>query len=499
MTVTDPPPGETGQRDSRPASTREWLVSLGWVAAGKWGVQIFSWTCSIVIARVLSPEDFGLVNMTTVIIGIASLIAEAGIGAAILNLPDLEESEIRQMNSLSAVLGIAVSGLLIGGSSFVASFYSRREVGLLLSIMSLPLILSSVRAVPNALLQKTLRFKLLSMIDAAQGLAQVSVTLALALAGFGYWSLVLGSIVAALLSTVGTLWAGHVGFELPRFAGLRHIARFSSAVLLSNLSWFAYSRADFVVAGKMLGAMALGHYSLAWNLAMVPSDKVNSVLTRVAPGFLAQHGASVEGIRRDLCRLTKGIALLVVPAGIGLALVAEVFVATLLGEKWRASANPLRYLSIYLVFSGLSVVVPQAAVSAGRPSLSMFASFLKLLVLPVAFYIGSSWGAEGIALAWLIAGIPTTVPLYVSTFRHLHLSLWEYFSALKTPFAATGIMTIIVGVVNLVIAHKLSPALSLMVQVSAGATAYLAVVVWREPVLTNKVTRAVRQKIFAAS
>jgi PST family polysaccharide transporter len=149
------------------------------------------------------------------------------------------------------------------------------------------------------------------------------VTLVLALYDFRYWSLALGSIAGSMVSTIATLFVAGQPFAWPRTADLSHFASFSSAVLVGNLSWFAYSNADFIIAGKVLGATALGYYSLAWTLAIAPSDKIAVVITKVAPGFFAKHMASIEGIRRDVCRLSKGIALLIFPLAVGFALVSN--------------------------------------------------------------------------------------------------------------------------------------------------------------------------------
>ncbi len=486
-------PADEHPKGPAPASNREWLTSIGWTAAGKWGAQLFSWACSLLIARLLAPDDFGLLTMTVVFLGLVSLLAEAGIGSAVLNLPQLNSSQIRQLNTIS--IGFSASGALtvLATSRAVAAFFGRPELVQLLSAMSIPLLLSGMRAVPNAVMQKALRFKLLSGLDALQALVQALVTVALAYCGFGYWSLALGSISGAVVSTAITVWLSGPGLERPRKGQLSHLASFSSAVLVSNLSWFAYANADFIIAGKMLGAAALGHYSLAWNLAVAPSDKIGVVITKVTPGFLARHSASHEGIRRDVCRLTKGTSMLVSPLAIGLALVADTFVATVLGDKWLPAIAPLRYLCVYLLFAALFTVLPQAAVSAGKPSLSMFASLLKLVVLPVAFYIGSHWGAKGIAVAWLGAGLPATLPLYILLFRLIHLPVWEYLRATRTAFLGTCFMAIMVVCARALLSSTVAPMVSLVTQIAVGCVAYAVATLYLEPQIRTMITSRMRR------
>jgi teichuronic acid exporter len=474
-----------------PASNRQWLTSIGWTAAGKWGTQLLSWVCSLVIARLLSPDDFGLLSMTTVFLGLVALLAEAGVGASVVNLPKLTESHLRQLNSLSIGFGGIGVVIILFSRTLIAEFFKRPELLTLLPVMSLPLLFSSLRAVPNALLQKGLRFKLLSSIEVVQSLTQTVVTLALALYGFRYWSLALGSIAGSIVSTVATLWVAGQRFERPRAADLSHFASFSSAVVIGNLSWFAYSNADFIIAGKVLGATALGYYSLAWTLAIAPSDKIAVVITKVVPGFFAKHLLSLEGIRYDVCRLSKGIALLIFPLAAGLALVADTFVAIALGPKWSPAVAPLRYLSIYLAISALFTVLPQAANSSGRPSIGMHSSLLKLLVMPAAFYIGSHWGAEGIALTWLIVGLPITIPLYIWVFRHIGLTFREYFTALRTPLIGTGLMAGAVLLTRL-LSFGSHSVLLLTAQVVIGGAVYILTTGYLEPRWRHAVLSRVR-------
>src|SRR4051794_36588047 len=111
-----------------PASNRQWLTSIGWTAAGKWGTQLLSWVCSLVIARLLSPDDFGLLSMTTVFLGLVALLAEAGVGASVVNLPKLTESHLRQLNSLSIGFGGIGVVIILFSRTLIAEFFKSPEL-----------------------------------------------------------------------------------------------------------------------------------------------------------------------------------------------------------------------------------------------------------------------------------------------------------------------------------------------------------------------------------
>jgi teichuronic acid exporter len=461
-------------------TNRDWFSGMAWTAIGKWSAQLFSWVCTLIISRLVSPDDFGLLTMTTAFLGFVSLMAEAGIGMAVVNQPLLERSEIRQLNCVSIAFAGCGFLLVLSMSPMVAAFFERPELVRLLWLMGIPLTTAGLRAVPNALLQKALRFKLLSGIELAQGVTQALTTLVLAYIGLGYWALALGAVTGSVIATAILVAHAWPGVEWPRWSRLGGSAKFSSMVLLSNLAWYAYGNADFITAGKVLGATALGYYSLAWSLALAPGEKVGAILSKVAPGLLAKNAASVDGIRRDVCKLTKGIAIVVFPLAIGLALTSDVFVLGVLGRKWEPAIVPLRILCLYLAGFCIFSVLSQAAMAAGKPSYAMYSSVLKLVLLVPGFYYGSQWGPSGIALVWLLVGVPSTLPLYWMVFRHIKLGMRTYGNSLKTASAATAVMAIAVFAVRLLF-HSLPPVWSLVLQVGTGGAVYVSGVLLLEP------------------
>jgi teichuronic acid exporter len=473
-----PQPGREGV--ATPTTNRDWLSGIAWTAGGKWSAQLFSWVCTLIISRLVTPDDFGLLTMTTAFLGFVTLMAEAGIGMAVVNQPLLDRREIRQLNFLSISLAGCGFVLVLSTSTMVAGFFKRPELVKLLWLMGIPLGAAGFRAVPNALLQKALRFKLLSGIELAQSVTTALTALVLAYLGLGYWALALGAVAGSVTATTLLVARAWPGVEWPRWSRLSGPARFSSMVLVSNVAWYAYGNADFVVAGKMLGATALGYYWLAWSLALAPGEKVGAILSKVAPGLLAKNAASIEGIRRDVCKLTKGISIVVFPMAAGLALTSDVFVLGILGRKWEPAIVPLRILCIYLAGFCIFNVLAQAAMAAGKPSYAMYSSVLKLVLLAPGFYYGSHWGPRGIALVWLLVGVPSTIPLYCMVFRHIGLSWSKYGTALRTASAATAAMALAVSGLKLPLG-ALAPVWSLVAQVATGGAVYVGAVLLLEP------------------
>ena len=246
---------------------RALLHGVAWTAAAKWAAQVLSWASWLIVARLLSPEDYGLVGMATIYLGLITLLSEFGLGTAVLVVRDLRPEQISQLNGLAVLLGLA--SML--ASSMVAislgRFFHAPQLPLVVVAMSTTFVITSFKTVPLALLQRDLRFKALALIDLSQALVLAISMVGFAVAGFRYWTLVGGGVVGALISTGAIVGLRHAPFAWPRPKSLKRAMTLSSDVLISRLFWYASANADFLVAGRILGKTALGFYNFAWALA----------------------------------------------------------------------------------------------------------------------------------------------------------------------------------------------------------------------------------------
>jgi O-antigen/teichoic acid export membrane protein len=322
-------------------------------------------------------------------------------------------------------------------------------------------------------LQKELRFKLLSVIEATKAVFAALVALGLAWMGLGYWALVGALVAGTVYSTLAELvWARHE-FSWPRMRELGKVLRFSSHVISSRLSWYCYNGADFLVAGRLLGAAPLGLYSMARSTASIPLEKVTGLITSVTPAFFSSVQHDRAALRRYLLSISQSIALLVFPMTVGLALVAEDLVAVLLGEKWAATVVPLQLLSVYVAFRCLVVVLPQLMFVTGQSRFNMYHSACVLLVLPIGFVLGSRWGVVGISVVWASLYPVLELPALWRVFRSVGLGFRDYIRALVPPASSVAVMALAVLAVRSWMSALPATWLVLTIEVIAGAIAYL--------------------------
>src|SRR5213083_2317392 len=180
---------------------RALLHGVAWTAAAKWAAQVLSWASWLIVARLLSPEDYGLVGMATIYLGLITLLSEFGLGTAVLVVRDLSVEQINQLNGMAVLLGLA--GVLASCAAAIplGHFFRAPQLPLVVVAMSSTFVITSFKTVPFALLKRDLRFKALALIDLSQALVLAISMVAFAVVGFRYWTLVCGGVVGALVST----------------------------------------------------------------------------------------------------------------------------------------------------------------------------------------------------------------------------------------------------------------------------------------------------------
>lgn len=296
--------------------------AVAWTATVKWLTQLVTWGMTVVVARLLVPSDYGLVGMAAIYINLFNLFSEFGIGTAVVTLRDLTEDQVSQLNTLSFLFGLIGFSISAAVAIPLGRFFHAPKLPLVIIVLSVGFIISGIRTVPSSLLQKELRFKLLALIEGSQSVVQALVTLVLAFFGFGYWALVLGILSFSITPTCLILIWRRQSFALPRFASIRRAVHYSRHVVIGRLCWASYNDSDFIIAGRVLGEAPLGAYTLAWTLAHTPLEKLTTLVNRVTPSVFAKIQTDSETLRRYLRNITCGMALLVFPATIGMALVA---------------------------------------------------------------------------------------------------------------------------------------------------------------------------------
>jgi len=468
------------------------IRAMAWTGAGRWATQLLTWTSTIVVARILAPSDYGLFGMATLYLGLMALISEFGLGQAVITLREMSSEHVAQFNSLSIASGALLFGISCAAATPLGKFFHTPKLAPVIVVMSLSFLISGAQVVPDALLQRDLRFKLLASFDALRALTQALTTVVLAWLGFSYWSLAIGSLAGVIGYVALSVGARHHSFAWPRIVEIKRALGFSAHVLGARVAWYTYSNSDFLVAGRMLGEAPLGAYTIAWTIASTPVEKITNMIMRVTPAFFSAVQEDKPELRRYLLRITEGLSLLTFPASVGMALVADQFVLVVLGPKWGAAIMPLRLLAVYAALRSVTAVFPNMLIAMRQSRFVMWNTIMAAVVFPTAFYYSSRWGTTGIGMTWILLYPVITAPYVWRTLAAIHLSRWTYLRSMVPAMRASLGMIILVLGVRAATPATWSPVVRFAISLLTGVLSYSAVLLFAERQRMRALYRLVR-------
>jgi O-antigen/teichoic acid export membrane protein len=448
--------------------------AVAWNAAARWVSQILSWGSTIIVARLLRPYDYGIVGMAGLYLNLAMYVSQSGIGDAVIALRDLTRRQIAELNTLALVVGVGLVGLTCALARPIALFFSSPPLYKILLVSSAVYIFNAFQVVPRALLQKELRFKLIAGIETVRTFFQVMVTIVFALRHFGYWSLVLGYTSSSLAVSLFTLYWKRHEFAKPAIRLLGRELTFSRQAIISRIAWYSYENADFGVAGRILGPIPLGNYTVAWNISSAPLEKIANLVTGVTPAYFSAMQTEKSELKRYLLRITEILSLVTVPASIGLALVAQYLVPALLGPNWSGAIGPLRLLGAFVAVRSITTFLPNLLTAIGDVAFVMWTTIASAIIMPIAFYIGSKsrWETTGIAAAWLVVYPIIITPICYRIFQKTGITVIEYVATLVPAVVGATIMALVVAGIRLFLPWEWPAYAGLLVLVISGAVAY---------------------------
>jgi O-antigen/teichoic acid export membrane protein len=451
------------------------IRGLAWTAGAKWGAQVFSWASTLIVARLLNPDDYGLVGMATVYLGLANLISEFGVGTTVITLRDLTDDDVAQLNGFAVLLGIAGFVLSCIAAVPLGIFFKSPRLPWVVVAMSTAFIITSFQSVPAALLQRDLRFKLISLIDGSKNFAMALVAVVFAALGFRYWTLVFAGLSSAVVGTVMMLLIRRHRISMPRPKRLKHVLSFSWHIIVGRVSWYTYSNSDFIVSGRILGQQALGSYTVAWNLATVPVEKIAGILNSVTPALYSAVQKDKAALRRYMLTLLEGLGLITLPLSVGVALVSREFILVFLGSKWAPAIAPLMFLGLYASVRSLVPIIWAILNVVGDSAYAMKSAIAMAVVLPTAFVVGSHWGNAGIAAAWMIGFPIVVIPVTARVFRKVELPWSGFFRVMAPSVAGCLVMAAAVLTMKAILPPHFGMPARLGLFIATGAVAYILV------------------------
>ncbi len=449
------------------------ITGLKWTAGGKLGAQLITWGITLVVMRLLTPEDYGLLAMASIFFALMLMLSEAGLTPALIQKQDLDETSLRSVFAIVIMMNIGLLLVLNLLAPLIAAFFDEERLISILRVLSLHFLLGIFSKLPVVRLYRQLKFKSLSLIHLVAAIAGSILTLLLALAQFGVWALVLGNLLASILHIVAVNIAAP-SHLLPRFslAGMRGLLSFGGNVTLARLLWFFFTQVDVVIVGKLLGKEMLGFYSVSMQLASLPVQRISAIINQVAFPVFSKIQDNREQFRSFVLKAIRLLSLIAFPVLWGISSVANEIILLFLGQKWHSAILPLQLLALMMPLRMVVNFLPSAMDALGRPDIGVKNVLLASIVMPIAFLIGSQWGIVGIALAWV-----TVYPLILiinihRMFQVVGLRLHDFWYVI-TPAMSSGMgMYLAVWIADISIADNINQWAKLLMMIAAGGAAY---------------------------
>lgn len=374
-----------------------------WSFGGSVGQAVLSVASIVLLSRLLTPTEFGAAAAASLVVGLAAVVSQLGVGPALVQRATLDDEEVAAAFTFSAVL----SAVLAAGLFALTPVFNR-VVGLppdssLLRLLSVSLLLLGLTSVSTAVLQRRLRFRQMMVVDLlAAGPGAIGVSLVLAVLGFGAYALVWGAIASATVTALGYGWLARppLGTWRPTtvWRRVRPLLGFGSAYSVSQIgNWFALN-ADNLVTANLLGPAALGTYSRAYRLLSEPANVIGGAADKVLFPALSKVRTQEQRLRNAYLRATSLVAMVAGPLSVLLVVLAPEVVRVLMGPRWSEVVLPLQVLAVVLVPRASYKISGSLTRATGAVVGGAWRQWLYAVEVLVGCTIGARWGVTGVAV-----------------------------------------------------------------------------------------------------
>jgi O-antigen/teichoic acid export membrane protein len=465
--------------------TQRTIGGLFWTSVGAVVQAILQLVALAVLARLLSPSEFGMAAAALVVIGFSVIFSQVGVGPAIVQCSALEPRHLRTGFTLSLLLSLVVAGSVWAAADLVAAFFRMQELGAVVRTICPIFICRGLSTVAESLAQRELRFRWLAAIEVgafAGGFIIIGTTLAWL--GYGIWALVGAHLMQNIARTAGLL-AGqpHAKRLLLDRHTVGELLYFGGGFTLARVGNYLAGQGDNLVVGRWLGAQALGLYTYAYYMMATPAQLIGQVFDRVLFPTMAQVQSESERLTRAYRSGLATMALLILPVSVTLAIVAPEVILVLLGPKWAGVVGPFRIFALGMLFRTSYKLSDSLTRATGAVYSRAWRQGIYAVAVVTGAWAGHHWGLAGVAV-----GVLAAIAINFALMAQLSLGLtgmrWSEFGAAHVPALA---LTAVVGVSTWIVATYLRELqvtpIMLLVSITLWMPAMALILCWCMPQL----------------
>ncbi|MEM1042737.1 MAG: lipopolysaccharide biosynthesis protein [Bacteroidota bacterium] len=425
---------DAGPEAQAPSLTRSTLGGLLWNFSGA-GVQaLLRIGVLLVLARLLTPADFGVVSAALVVVYFSEIFSQLGIGPALVQRPGLSDDHLRTGFTVSTLCGVALAGVVVWGAPAMAAFFRMPPLADVLRVLAWVFPLKGLALVAESLLYRELQFRWIATRDVlAYFVGYGLVGLGLAFGGFGVWALVWAHLAETVVRT-GVLLAARRHPKRPQVAlgPLRELVYYGGGFTVARISNYVAQQGNNLIIGRLLGASALGLYGRAFQLTTMPVILAGGVLDKVLFPAMAKIQGDAARLRRIFLEGTSVLNLLTLPLSAASVALAPEIVGVLLGPDWLAAVVPFQVLALGMMLRTSYKIGDALARATGAVYNRAWRKAVYAGCVLAGSLAGSAWGIEGVAVGILLALVGNFFLVADLSLRLTGVT-WGYFLRMHVP------------------------------------------------------------------
>ncbi len=471
------------------------VVNTGWSYASFLASKLGTFVAGVILARLLTPAQFGIVAFGLIAIQYLDVLGRFGLDAALISRRSQLQEAANAVFVVGGAAGILLYAISYAGAPAVATFFDEPRLVDIFRVLALVLILETLAVVPTALIRRRLQFRLKMVPDIGKSLVKGGVSIGMALAGFGVWSLVwgqlAGSATSLILMWVIAKWRPTRAFDR---TVTREVLRFGiHLVSVETLGAFMMN-GDYLFVGRLLGDAALGLYQWAYKLPDLLVNNINYVVGQVAHPVLSRIQDDADHVRTYYRSYTKYIALVTFPIGSGLALIAEPFVEVVLGPAWSGAIAPMRWVAIALAIDSVAFIPGVLYKAINRPDILTRVSFIRLPFLIAGLWYATRFGITAVAIMHAVLSLIDVAVNSIVVNRVIGFPSNGQIQAMTPPIlGAAAMVGAVLGLYTVVPPDSIGALITAPV---VGAAIYLGVIRVLAPETLQNVWQLVRNRFL---
>lgn len=447
------------------------LSSLFWKFAERIGAQGVNLIVSIVLARILAPEDYGIVALVTIFITISNVFIETGLPTALIQKKDADDLDFSSVFYCNIIMSVIIYIIIFFASPFIAHFYNNEQLSPVLRVLAITVLIAGLKSVQNAYVSRKMIFKKFFICTSIGTIGSAILGIYMAYKGFGVWALVAQQLTNTIVDTV-MLWITVKWRPIAKFSfyRLKQLFKFGWKMLCSGLIDAIYNELYGLAIGKIYKPEQLAYYNRANQFPKVITVNIDGSISSVMLPALSNEQDNKEKLKNMMRRAIKTSSFLLFPMMFGLAAVTEPLIKIILTDKWLPAVPLMQLLCFSYMLWPIHTINLQAISAMGKSDIFLKLEIIKKIIGVIALVISIPFGIKFMVVMKIVTSIISSFINSYPNKKLLNYSFIEQWKDIANSFIISIIMIIVVNMINCI---ELNLYIQLVLQIIVGIVTYI--------------------------